>query len=113
MAQSLIVLVTCSSVAEARLIANSVVESRLAACTNLLPGVVESVYRWQGRVEKARERLLVIKTTRRSFPPLRDSIRRMHSYQVPEIIAFPISAGLPTYLRWIEDSVSSRRKGRR
>jgi periplasmic divalent cation tolerance protein len=110
MAPSVVVFVTCSSAAEARRIARSVVESRLAACANLLPGSVESVYRWKGRVERAKERLLLIKTTRRKFPALRDAIRRLHSYDVPEIIALPIVAGLPAYLAWIEDSVSSEKK---
>ncbi|MGO9640430.1 MAG: divalent-cation tolerance protein CutA [Candidatus Acidiferrales bacterium] len=108
MAPSVVVFVMCSSAAEARRIAHSVVGSRLAACANLLPGSVESVYRWKGRVERAKERLLLVKTTRRKFPALRDAIRRLHSYDVPEIIALPIIAGLPAYLAWIEDSVRRR-----
>lgn len=110
MPQSLIVFVTCSSLAEARRIANSVVESRLAACANLLAGPIESVYRWKGRVERAKERLLVIKSTRAKFPAMREAILRLHSYEVPEIIAIPIAAGLPAYLAWIEDSVSPGNK---
>ena len=111
MPQSLVVFVTCASASEARRIASAVVESRLAACANLLPGPVESVYRWKGGVERARERLLLIKTTRAKFPALRDKIRRLHSYELPEIIAIPIAVGLPAYLAWIKDCVS-RRKGR-
>ena len=105
MPQSLVVFVTCSSLAEARRVATSVVESRLAACANLLPGQVESVYRWKGRVERAKERLLLIKTTRVKFAALRSKILRLHSYEVPEIIAVPIAAGLPAYLAWLQDSV--------
>lgn len=110
MPRSVVVFVTCSSAAEARRIASSVVESQLAACANLLPGPVESVYRWKGRVERAKERLLLIKTTRAKFSALRDVVRRMHSYDVPEIIALPIAAGLPAYLAWIADSVSPAKK---
>jgi periplasmic divalent cation tolerance protein len=110
MSQSIVVFVTCASLAEARRIARSVVESRLAACANLLPGQVESIYRWKGRVERARERFLVIKTTRAKFPALREAILRLHSYDVPEIIALPIAAGLPAYLAWIADSVSAQKK---
>ncbi len=109
MPQSLIVFVTCASASEARHIANAVVGSRLAACANLLPGTVESIYRWKGRVERAKECLLIIKTTRAKFPALRNEIRRRHSYDVPEIIALPIAVGLRAYLAWIDDSVSRKK----
>jgi periplasmic divalent cation tolerance protein len=82
-----------------------VVASRLAACANVLPGKIESIYRWRGRVERARETLLLLKTTRRRWPKLRDAIRRAHSYEVPEIVALPIVAGLDAYLGWIGESV--------
>jgi periplasmic divalent cation tolerance protein len=99
------VFVTCKSSAEARRIGRAVVASRLAACANVLPGKIESIYRWRGRVERARETLLLLKTTRRRWPKLRDAIRHAHSYEVPEIVALPIVAGLDAYLGWIGESV--------
>lgn len=100
----IVVLVTCGSRPEARKIARALLERQLAACVNLLPGRVESVYRWKGKVERAREVLLLIKTSRRVFAALEKEIRRLHSYEVPEIIALPISAGSPAYLKWISQS---------
>ena len=105
MNDKLVVLVTCSSPAEARHIARSVVEARLAACVNILPGAVTSVYRWKGKVETAKERLLLIKTSRKRLARLRAAVERLHSYDVPEIIALPIAAGSPAYLKWIEASL--------
>jgi periplasmic divalent cation tolerance protein len=115
MSDFVVVLVTCKSSAEARRIARAAVSSRLAACANILPGKVESIYRWKGRVERARETLLLLKTTRRAWPKLRDTIRRLHSYDVPEIIALPIASGLDDYLAWIDESVEPmpRRKSSR
>ncbi len=98
MAEKLVVLVTCSSAAEARRIANAVVEARLAACVNILPGAVTSIYRWKGKVESAKERLLLIKTSRKRLAKLRSAVERLHSYDVPEFIALPIAAGSPKYL---------------
>src|ERR1035437_3746001 len=105
MTDKLVVLVTCSSASEARRIARAVVEARLAACVNILPGAVTSVYRWKGKVESARERLLLIKTSRKHLAELRAMIERHHSYDVPEFIALPIAAGSPKYLAWLEESV--------
>jgi uncharacterized protein involved in tolerance to divalent cations len=104
-----VVLVTCSSPAEARRIAHAVVGARLAACVNILPGVVESIYRWKGKVESARERLLFIKTSRKCLEKLREAVERLHSYDVPEFIALPIAAGSDAYLAWIEESLRSSR----
>jgi periplasmic divalent cation tolerance protein len=99
------VFVTSKSSAEARRIGRAMVTSRLAACANVLPGKIESIYRWRGKVERARETLLLLKTTRGRWPKLRDAIRRAHSYDVPEIVAMPIVAGLNEYLEWIGESV--------
>jgi len=99
-----VVLVTCGSAAEAKRIARALVEARLAACVNLLPGAVTSIYRWKGKVESARERLLLIKTSRNRLAKLQAAIRRLHSYDLPEIIALPIVAGSRAYLDWIEES---------
>jgi periplasmic divalent cation tolerance protein len=105
MSDCVVVMVTCKDSAEARRIGRAVVTSRLAACANILPGKVESIYRWKGKVERARETLLLVKTTRRRWAKLRDAIRRAHSYEVPEIVAVPVAAGLGEYLRWIGKSV--------
>ena len=103
MTDKLVVLVTCSSSAEARRIARAVVKGRLAACVNILPGAVTSIYRWKGKVESAKERLLLIKTSRKRIAKLRKTVERLHSYEVPEFIALPIAAGLPKYLTWLEE----------
>jgi len=108
-----IVLVTCKSTAEARRIGRVLVESRLAACANVLRTPIESIYRWRGNVERAREVLLILKTTRARFRALQDAVRKAHSYEVPEIIGMPIAEGLPAYLNWIADSTSQDKAGKR
>jgi periplasmic divalent cation tolerance protein len=105
MTDKLIVLVTCSSAAEARKIARSVVDARLAACVNILPGSVTSIYRWKGKVESARERLLLIKTSSRRLAKLNSLVERIHSYNVPEFIALPIANGSPAYLAWLDENL--------
>ena len=99
-----IVLVTCASVGEARRIGRSVVEKKLAACTNILAGV-ESIYRWKGKVERAREVLLVMKTTAARLRELEREVKRVHSYEVPEFVVLPIVAGSQEYLEWVGKSV--------
>ena len=98
-----IVLVTCGSRAEARRIARAIVSRRLAACVNLLESPVQSVYRWKGKIEKAREFLLLIKTSSARLASLETEVKRLHSYDVPEFVALPILAGSPAYLRWLAD----------
>ena len=105
MTDKIVVLVTCGSAREARKIARPVVAKRLAACANIFSGRVESVYRWKGKVESAREVLMVIKSSRKRFPALEQEIRRWHSYEVPEIIALNIERGSRGYLEWIAESV--------
>jgi periplasmic divalent cation tolerance protein len=100
-----IVLVTCGSLGEARRIGKAVVEKRLAACANLLAGV-ESIYRWKGKVERAREVLVVMKTTIRRLRELEREVQRLHSYDVPEFLVVPIEAGSPEYLKWLAESTS-------
>ena len=104
-----IALVTCGSTAEARKIARSVVEKKLAACANLVPSV-ESIYRWKGKVERAREALLIIKTTANRLPELEKEVKRLHSYDVPEFIVLPIVAGSRKYLAWLKDSTTPANK---
>jgi len=99
-----LVLSTASSEEEARKIAHHLVERQLAACVNVVPQI-ESIYRWQGKVESCREWLLLIKTTADRFPDVRDAIRELHSYDLPECIAINIEQGSTEYLDWISDSL--------
>ena len=108
-----IVLVTCPSVALARRIARAVVEKRLAACVNVMLSAVESVYTWKGKVERAREYLLVMKTTAKRLAELENEVKRLHSYDVPEFIALPITEGSKKYLSWMDDTVAKPRKNRK
>lgn len=84
-------------------IGKCLVEERLAACVNLIPGLT-SIYRWQGKVENTSEVLLVIKTTGARFEAVRKRIKELHPYEVPEIIAVPIAHGDPEYLKWITEN---------
>ena len=99
-----IVLSTAGSEADARKIAHHLVEQKIAACVNIVPQV-ESIYRWQGKVESAREWLLVIKTTAEHFSAVREAIVELHSYNLPECIAIEISDGSAQYLDWIGQSL--------
>ena|ERR1700716_1431205 len=98
-----IVLTTAGSEQEARKIANSLVERRLAACVNILPKI-ESVYRWKGEVDSANEWLLLIKTKAEKFPAVRDAILELHSYEIPECIVLQIEDGSLPYLQWLNES---------
>lgn len=104
MTNARIVLTTAGSVDEARKLARALVENRLAACVNIVPQV-ESVYRWQGKVESAGEWLLVIKTMARSFPGVQATIEALHSYEAPECIVLDVTDGDEEYLDWIADNV--------
>ncbi len=105
MADELVVLCTCSSGSEARRIAKNLVESRLAACVTMLGSPVRSVFRWNDKVKKSWEELLLIKTNRKRFPGLRDRIAELHSYDTPEIIAVPIADGSEKYLSWLREQL--------
>lgn len=98
-----LVLNTCPDGETARRLAEALVEEKLAACVNILPGL-SSVYRWKGAVEHEAEHLLLIKTTAGRYPELEQAIRARHPYEVPEIIALPLSAGSAPYLDWVSDS---------
>jgi periplasmic divalent cation tolerance protein len=102
--EHILVLCACGSEAEAEEIADRLVSNRLAACVNI-SAPVRSVYRWQGKVESAPEWLLTIKTERTRFDDLAAAIQAIHSYELPEIVALPITAGFAPYLKWITDSV--------
>ncbi len=103
----IVVLVTCGSAKEARKVARALVNGKLAACVSMMPSAVESIFRWKGKVESAKEFVLVIKTSRRRFTALQAEIRRLHCYEVPEIIALPIVNGSRDYLSWIAESVTN------
>ena len=96
-----VVLVTCGSLAEGRKIAKAVVGKKLAACVNLISAPVESVYRWKGKVENAKEFLLIIKTVVRRLPDLEEEIARLHSYEVPEFLVLRVEDGSKSYLEWL------------
>lgn len=105
MSNARIVLTTAGSQEEARKIAGALVERKLAACVNIVPQI-ESVYRWQGKVESATEWLLIVKTQAESFARVRDAIKELHSYELPECIMIPIEGGSEEYLKWIGDSLA-------
>lgn len=104
MTEKRLVLTTCNSADEARRIAQTLVERQLAACVNIVPQI-ESVYRWQGKVETATEWLLIIKTTATGFLRVREALSELHSYQIPECIALGVEDGSAAYLDWIGESV--------
>src|SRR5579864_9844404 len=95
-----VVLVTCGSLSEGWKIAKAVVERRLAACVNLLSAPVESVYRWKGTVQNAREFLLLVKTTEQRIQALQKEIARLHSYDVSEFLVLRVDQGSREYLKW-------------
>ncbi len=100
MNETSIVFVTAGSEEEAAKIGQTLVEERLAACANLVPGI-RSIYRWKGKICDEREFLIIIKTRTSKFEALQKRVRELHSYEVPEIVSFPISRGLPQYLAWV------------
>lgn len=103
-AKYLLVLCTCPDEPCAGRIARALVDERLAACVNIIPGIT-SVYRWKDGVESDREVLLLAKSDTRRYPGLEARVRALHPYEVPEIIATTLSAGLPAYLAWIGESL--------
>jgi periplasmic divalent cation tolerance protein len=104
MTDKIIVLSTCSSDEEATRIARQLVEQRLAACVNVVPGV-RSIYRWQGAIEEAGEWLLIIKSRRGLLDRLRVEVEKAHSYQTPEVIALTIVDGSEAYLGWLDSEL--------
>jgi periplasmic divalent cation tolerance protein len=98
----IVVLITAQNREEAIRLADMLVGAHLAACVQILPEM-ESVYRWQGAIERQPEILLLAKTTKRRFAELEREVRALHSYDVPEIVALPIVAGSAPYLRWLSE----------
>ena len=101
-----VVLVTCPSAPLARRIARAVVKKRLAACVNVVRSPIESFYTWKGKLETAREHLLLVKTTAARLPQLEREVKRLHTYDVPEFIALPITAGSSDYLSWLSEAAA-------
>lgn len=99
-----LVLTTAGSRDEARLIAETLVDRKLAACVNVVAGVL-SIYRWKEKREEQQEWLLLIKTTAGAFERVRDTIREMHSYDLPECLCLVVENGSAEYLHWLQESV--------
>jgi periplasmic divalent cation tolerance protein len=110
MTDKIVVLSTCGSAEEAGRVAKHLVESRAAACVNILPGA-HSVYRWKGAVEEADEWVLIIKTRRDLLELLTSELRSVHSYEVPEVLAIPVVDGLPEYLAWVDEETAAKPQG--
>lgn len=108
-----VVLVTCGSADETDRIAQAIVEKRLAACVNRLEAPVRSTYWWKGKIETAAEHLLLMKTEARLLGDLQMEIERLHSYEVPEVIALPVVAGAENYLQWLTSCVRPAAKPKR
>lgn len=100
-----IVLTTIPADADGPAFGRTLVDERLAACVNLLP-IMESVYRWEGRIEQESERQVVIKTARERVVALWERVREMHPYEVPEFVVLPIVDGNDAYLRWVGESTT-------
>jgi len=106
MTDKIVVITTCAGEEESDRIARTLVELRVAACVSVIPGV-RSHYRWQGTVESAQEFMLLAKTTRDKFEEFRAALEKLHSYEVPEILALPVVDGAPNYLSWLEGSLKA------
>ena len=99
----IVVLMTAATAAEATRIAEFLVNKKLAACAQILPDM-QSIYLWKGEVQREKEVLLLVKTTRANFAELEREVRAIHSYETPEIIALPIAEGSEPYLKWLTSS---------
>lgn len=108
--EAIVVFVTTPNSEEAARLGEMMVAARLAACVQILPEM-ESVYRWQGQIERQKEVLLIAKTTRSKFEELEREVRAIHSYETPEIVALPLVAGSSPYLEWLNSSVNADSEG--
>ena len=99
-------MVTAANQKEAARIGNEIVRAKLAACVNIVP-VIQSIYRWKGKVVKSQEVLLIFKSTRARYGALEKAIKAAHSYDVPEIIALPVKNGMPQYIGWVCSETNS------
>ena len=101
----IIILTTVSSKKEAELIGSKLIDKELAACVNIIPNI-KSIYRWEGKINKDSEYLLIIKTVKRAEEDVFENIRKLHSYDTPEMISIPITGGEKNYLNWLSKSVA-------
>jgi periplasmic divalent cation tolerance protein len=106
MTDKIVVLTTCDSEQQAAELARALVEQRVAACVNILPGA-RSIYRWKDEIEETAEWLLVIKSRRDLFPALRAAVEKLHTYEVPELIAMPLVEGSEPYLAWLDRELTA------
>ncbi|WP_333656562.1 divalent-cation tolerance protein CutA [Dissulfurispira sp.] len=100
--EAIVVYITAPNEDEAARIAKAIVEERLAGCANIVKGI-RSIYSWQGKIEDDAEVLMIVKTQRHLFEPLKRRVKELHSYTVPEIIALPIIEGSEDYLNWLKE----------
>jgi periplasmic divalent cation tolerance protein len=105
MTDKIVVFSACDSEEQAGLIARALVEQKLAACVNIVPGA-RSVYRWKGQIEDSSEWLLIIKSRRDLMDRLRAAVGKIHSYEVPELLAVPVVDGSDSYLAWVDQELS-------
>lgn len=101
---NIVIFVTASGKEEADKIADRLVKEKLAACVNIINGV-ESVFWWENKIDRASEVLLVIKSSKEKFAQISETVKALHSYEVPEIIALPITDGYKPYMDWINESI--------
>ena len=101
----IIILTTTSSNKEAEIIGNKLIDKKLAACVNIIPNI-KSIYYWEGKINKDSEYLLIIKTVKRAEEDIFENIRKLHSYDTPEMISIPITGGEKNYLNWLSKSVA-------
>ncbi|RLI43026.1 divalent-cation tolerance protein CutA [Candidatus Bathyarchaeota archaeon] len=104
MSPYIVVFMTVSDKKEATKIAHSLLKERLIACANIV-GPVSSLFWWEGKIDKASEFLVIMKSRKSLFKKLSEKVKELHSYEVPEVIAFPITEGLPSYLNWLDTSL--------
>ena len=101
---NIVVLITTKDIAEAKTISDKLLEEKLIACANIVPGV-SSFFWWESKIDQAQEVLMILKSKEKLLKKIIKTVKACHSYQVPEIIALLIVDGNPDYLRWIDDSV--------
>ena len=101
---NIVIVITTKNSDEAHKIARALLEDKLIACANIMPGI-QSVFWWEGKVDQAEETMMVLKSKRSLFKKIVKKVKSLHSYSVPEVIALPILDGNPDYLRWIDESV--------
>jgi periplasmic divalent cation tolerance protein len=104
MTDKIVVLTTCAVESDAQRMARALVDGRLAACVNVVPGV-RSFYHWKGKTESSEEYLLIVKTSRDLFGALRAEMEKLHPYEVPELLALPVVAGAEDYLSWLQSNL--------